>query len=188
LTELEEQGMILFNGKGKCNLCHESDEDQPLFTDFTFDNLGVPKNPGNPFYGMNNVYLPDGNAINPLGNAWIDPGLGGFLQHHPNPAWQAMAAENWGKHKVPTLRNVDKKPGPGNTKAYTHNGVFKSLYDVVHFYNTRDILPWPQPEVAQNVNDEELGNLGLNEQEELAIVEFMKTLSDGYVIKNNGNQ
>lgn len=188
LTELEEQGMILFNGKGKCNLCHPSDGNQPLFTDFSYDNLGTPKNPGNPFYEMYNVFLADGSAINPLGSAWIDPGLGGFLQDHPNAAWRAMAVENWGKHKVPTLRNVDKRPGPGVTKAYLHNGVFKSLLDVVHFYNTRDILPWPQPEVAQNVNTEELGNLGLSEQEEKAIVEFLKTLSDGYVIKNNGNQ
>ncbi|MES1219337.1 MAG: cytochrome c peroxidase [Bacteroidota bacterium] len=188
LTELENQGMILFNGKGKCNLCHSSDDEQPLFTDFTFDNLGTPKNPGNPFYAMNTIFLPDGNPVNPLGSAWVDPGLGGFLQNHPNPAWQAMAAENWGKHQVPTLRNVDKRPGPGNTKAYMHNGVFKSLAEVVHFYNTRDILSWPPPEVAQNVNTEELGNLGLTAQEELAIVAFLKTLSDGYVLKNNGNQ
>ena len=53
---------------------------------------------------------------------------------------------------------------------------------------TRDILNWPPPEVAQNVNTDELGDLGLNQQEELAIVAFLKTLSDGYVIKSNGNQ
>jgi len=188
LTELENQGMILFNGKGKCNLCHPSEGNQPLFTDFTFDNLGVPKNPGNPFYGMNNVLLDDGSQINPLGSSWIDPGLGGFLQHHPDPVWRSMAAENWGKHKVPTLRNVDKRPGPGVTKAYTHNGFFKSLEDVVHFYNTRDILSWPAPEVAQNVNRDELGDLGLTHEEELAIVAFLKTLSDGYVIGSNGHQ
>jgi len=41
---------MLFNGKGKCNLCHPSEGDNALFTDFTFDNLGVPKNPDNPFY------------------------------------------------------------------------------------------------------------------------------------------
>jgi cytochrome c peroxidase len=180
LTAVEEQGMILFNGKGGCNACHSSEGDRPLFTDFSFDNLGVPKNPSNPFYKMNNVYLPNGQPINPLGSAWIDPGLGGFLQQSDNPTWRAMASENWGKHKVPTLRNVDKRPGVGNAKAYTHNGVFKSLLEVVHFYNTRDVESWPQPEVAQNVNREELGNLGLTPEEEKAIVAFMKTLSDGY--------
>ena len=41
---------------------------QPLFTDFTFDNLGAPKNPDNPFYDMDEVYLDNGEAINPLGD------------------------------------------------------------------------------------------------------------------------
>ena len=97
--------------------------------------------------------------------------------------WSGMAVENMGKHKVPTLRNVNKKRGNGNGKAYMHNGVFKSLKEVVHFYNTRDVEVWPAPEVAVNVNDEELGNLGLTEMEEDAIVAFLKTLSDGFKIK-----
>jgi cytochrome c peroxidase len=189
LTREEAMGLELFNnvedGGGKCAGCHISepgpDGVPPLFTDFTFDNLGTPKNPHNPFYKMDKVYLPNGNPINPLGAMWIDPGLGGFLASSPDPAWQAMAADNMGKHKVPTLRNVDKRPGKGNIKAYMHNGVFKSLKEVVHFYNTRDIGKWPPPEVAETVNHEELGNLGLTDAEENAIVAFLKTLSDGYV-------
>ena len=63
-----------------------------------------------------------------------------------------------------------------------HNGVFKSLKEVVHFYNTRDVIAdWPPPEVEDNVNDAELGDLGLTDEEEDAIVAFMRTLSDGYV-------
>ncbi|MCB2218863.1 MAG: T9SS type A sorting domain-containing protein [Bacteroidetes bacterium] len=186
LTEEEEWGLDLFNDeeKGKCALCHISepgpDGTPPLFTDFTFDNLGTPKNPDNPFYNMNKVYLSNGSPINPIGADWIDYGLGGFLANHPDPAWQAMAGENMGKHKVPTLRNVDKKPGNNFTKAYMHNGVFKTLKEVVHFYNTRDVGMWPPPEVSANVNDDELGDLGLTDEEEDAIVAFMKTLSDGY--------
>jgi rSAM/selenodomain-associated transferase 2/rSAM/selenodomain-associated transferase 1 len=84
----------------------------------------------------------------------------------------------WGKHKVPTLRNVDKRPYPEFVKAYGHNGFFKSLEEIVHFYNTRDVEMWPEPEVPDTVNDEELGDLGLSEAEEAAIVTFMKTLSD----------
>ena len=186
LTPFEAWGLELFEdpAKGNCAACHPSQPgpggEPPLFTDFSFDNLGTPKNPNNPFYKMDKVYLPDGTPINPEGSAWIDPGLGGFLESHPNPAWQAMAGENLGKHKVPTLRNVDKRYGPGNVKAYMHNGVFKSLEEVVHFYNTRDVGNWPPPEVAENVNTDELGNLGLTAPEEAAIVAFMKTLSDGY--------
>ncbi len=85
-----------------------------------------------------------------------------------------------GSHKTPTLRNVDRRPSPGFVKAFMHNGYFKSLKDVVHFYNTRDKAGanWPPPEVAANVNRAEMGDLGLTDDEENAIVEFMKTLSD----------
>ncbi|HSG29656.1 MAG TPA: T9SS type A sorting domain-containing protein, partial [Candidatus Krumholzibacterium sp.] len=148
-------------------------------TDFTFDNLGVPKNPANPFYGMDEVYLDDGTPINPLGMDWIDPGLAGFLQTRPD--YQHLAAENYGKHKVPSLRNVGKRPSEEFIKAYSHNGFFTSLREIVHFYNTRDVGNWPPPEVPENVNTEELGDLGLSKTEEGLIVTFMETLSDGYV-------
>jgi cytochrome c peroxidase len=185
LTEQEEWGLELFEDeeKGNCAACHPSTvgpySDKPLFTDFSFDNLGVPKNPENPFYDMDEVYLDDGvTPINPEGDAWIDPGLGGFLMSIGQEP--AVYEAEWGKHKVPTLRNVDKRPGKKFPKAYGHNGFFKSLEEITHFYNTRDVETWPPPEVVENVNTEELGNLGLSAEEEAAIVEFMKTLSDGY--------
>jgi cytochrome c peroxidase len=178
LTAQEAFGLVLFEGKGKCALCHPSEGEGALFTDFTFDNLGVPKNPENPFYDMDEVYLDDGTPINPEGANWIDPGLGGFLANRTE--WADKAYENLGKHKVPTLRNVAKAPGIAFPKAYMHNGVFKSLKEVVHFYNTRDVEDWPPPEVVENVNQDELGDLGLTPEEEDAIVAFMMTLSDGY--------
>jgi cytochrome c peroxidase len=173
-TEEEDLGYDLFIGKALCSECHP----EPLFTDFTYDNLGVPRNPENPFYYMDTVYLEDGSPINPEGTGWIDKGLGGFLETRPE--WADLAKENYGKHKVPTLRNVGKENSEGFTKAFMHNGVFKSLEEVVHFYNARDIEDWPEPEVAENVNTLELGNLGLTEIEEAAVVAFMMTLSDGY--------
>jgi cytochrome c peroxidase len=183
-NDKELEGLAVFNdeSKGKCALCHVLEGMgglPPMLTDFTFDNLGTPKNPDNPFYDMDEVYLDDGSPINPLGNAWIDPGLGGFLETRPE--WAHMAMDNWGKHKVPTLRNVDKRPSEEFVKAYLHNGVFKDLRTVVNFYNTRDVADWPPPEVAINVNTDELGNLGLSKKEEVLIVKFMTTLSDGYV-------
>ena len=178
LTDQEAWGLELFEDIGMCSACHPSElghgGEPPLFTDFTFDNLGTPKNPENPFYEMD-------EAINPLGADWIDKGLGGFLETRPE--WASMAYENMGKHKVPTLRNVAKAPGKKFPKAYMHNGVFKTLKEVVHFYNTRDVEDWPEPEVAENVNVDELGNLGLTDEEEDAIVSFLETLSDGYKMK-----
>ncbi len=210
LSDVEKKGLKLFNGKGKCANCHISTVEQkcstsqstcngyncsssdsenntycstmnPLFTDYTFDNLGIPKNPDNPFYKQ-----PEG------GNSWIDPGLGGFLMTRMD--FKMYADQNYGKHKVPTLRNVDKRSYPMFVKAYGHNGYFKSLKEIVHFYNTRDKYPtynsgdprekmtcWPAPEVSANVNRTELGNLGLSDMEEDAIVSFLTTLSDGYM-------
>ncbi len=186
LTKEEQLGYALFRGKGMCHRCHISNDQEALFTDFTFDNLGIPQNPENPA-GV----APD----------FVDPGLGGFLKNAGYPEEVYMA--EWGKHKVPTLRNVDKRPYEDFVKAYGHNGYFKTLEGIVHFYNTRDVKRvcdsddcdgglcteaealaadcWPAPEVAENVNIDELGDLGLTPEEEDAIVAFLKTLSDGFV-------
>jgi hypothetical protein len=71
-------------------------------------------------------------------------------------------------------------------KAYLHNGHFKSLKEVVHFYNIRNSRPddFGDPDVAENVNRDELGNLGLKANEEDDVVAFLETLSDGYVIES----
>ena len=183
LRQEERRGLALFQTKGKCVKCHASEGRAPLFTDYTYDNLGIPKNPENPAY----LWKTEGQD-------WVDPGLGGFLASRTDYA--AYADANMGKHKVPTLRNVDLRPSDETVKAYGHNGYFKTLEGIVHFYNTRDVLPacpgdyteeaalaancWPAPEVAANLNTRELGNLGLSADEEAAIVAFLKTLSDGY--------
>jgi cytochrome c peroxidase len=166
LTAQEAWGLDLFEGKAMCSACHPSQAmngDPPLFTDFTYDNLGVPRNPENPWYTMPSGFNPDGAD-------WTDYGLGGRLGE----------AGEMGKMKVPTLRNVGMRPYEGFVQAYTHNGFFKSLEDIVHFYNTRDVAMWPAPEVAANVNTDELGDLGLTADEEAAVVAFMNTLTDGW--------
>lgn len=117
-----------------------------------------------------------------------------FTDLATRPDYASYAEANLGKHKVPTLRNV-AKGDDSIVKAYGHNGYFKTLYGIVHFYNTRDVLPtcpgdlteaqalaancWPAPEGVQNVNTDELGDLGLSLDEEQALVAFLRTLSDG---------
>lgn len=211
LTDEELWGLELFNAQnnnddikqedegGNCAACHSSDGNSPLFTDFTYENVGVPRNPDNPFYNMDRVYLDDCTPINPEGENWIDLGLGGFLNTSSVPEWKALAGENMGKQKVPTLRNVALKSENDFAKAYVHNGYFKDLKSIVHFFNTRDILEkcpdnfttekdalkmncWPNPETPENVNTEKIGNMGLNDSEEKAIVAFLETLSDGYYV------
>lgn len=179
LTAQERRGLKVFEAddKGNCAACHPSRPSNgtpPLFTDHSYDNLGVPKNPDNPFYTLDSVF-------NPEGLAFIDQGLGKQLQ---------SAHEN-GKIKVPTLRNI------ALTSPYMHNGYFKTLRGVVSFYSSRDTKfscksplateaqalrqhCWPTPEIVNNVNRTELGALNLTTSEINDLVAFLKTLNDGY--------
>ena len=218
LTADEQAGWDLFRGKAKCNTCHldgtqnslqksgtgtngatapgNASNVAPLFTDFTSSNLGVPRNPDNPFYYENK---PDASGFtpNPMGSGFTDLGVGLFLSGKsgalPNSEWAQYANKFDGKMQVSTLRNVDMRPSPTFVKAFMHNGYLKSLKEVVHFYNTRDIYKapdgscpaneekrtcWPAPEVSTNV-DMTIGNLGLSDAEENEIVAFLKTLTDG---------
>jgi len=110
---------------------------------------------------------------------FVDLGLGGFLND---------PRQN-GRFKTPHLRNINL------TGPYMHNGVLKTLKQVVHFYNTRDVLAvcdptngsldpgfgttcWPAPEVTENLDSNFVGDLGLTSEEEDAIVAFMQTFTD----------
>jgi cytochrome c peroxidase len=208
LTDDELAGWTLFRGKAKCNTCHldgtakagndtrtmtrDAADAGPLFTDFTAVNIGVPKNRALRFY-CENTPNNHGFTPNPEGNAHIDRGVGNFLRSSadPNLEWAQFARQFDGAVRVPTLRNVDRRPRATFIKAYTHNGYLKSLKEVVHFYNTRDALPrcngdddprektgcWPPPEVTANVNMT-IGKLGLTDREEDQIVAFLRTLTD----------
>ncbi len=165
LSASEKRGLEIFNDekRGNCAACHPSEKlengSHPLFTDYSYDNIGVPKLKQNPFYHLDRTFNPDGEKV-------IDLGLGGVLKK----------PEENGKFKVPTLRNV------ALTAPYMHNGFFNTLEEVVEFYNSRDKShKWGRPEVADNVNDEELGDLKLSAQEMKDLVAFMQTLSDGYL-------
>ena len=197
LTDSELVGLAVFNDRADCSSCHSLEagpDGYPLFTDFGYDNIGVPKNPENPFYAMPAAWNPDG--IN-----WIDVGLGDFLKNAGYPE-EVFAAE-LGKFKVPTLRNVDLRPSPDFVKAYGHNGAFKSLEDIVFFYHWRGMMDsvcagdppgsgsglemmcemmsqmFPPPEVDQN-----RAVLAMFPRPQVDnIVAFLRTLSDGYFVR-----
>lgn len=151
LSAQELRGQELF--KTNCAQCHsmESVEGKgPLFTNYTYANIGVPPNPQVP-------EVPD-------------LGLGGFLDSDEAPEqFAADAPEEMGKFKVPTLRNV------AFTAPYSHNGYFPTLKDIVMFKNSRD--NWPKPDVSKNLTAD-LGNLGLTDQGVDDIVAFLLTLTD----------
>jgi cytochrome c peroxidase len=183
----------------------------PLFTCFGSSNLGLPLNPRDAFFYQTK---PDsfGFTANPLGFGYRDLGLGTFLRSgfgswaSPNSTWTQFAPTNDGKMQTSTARNVamtpqkcstTEAPGPYFQKEFFHNGYAKSLKQLVHFYNTRDVFPfnvtsgncpagkiekvdcWPMPEVTNNM-DMTVGKLDLTDQEEDQIVAFLQTLTDGF--------
>jgi len=155
-TAEEEEGFDLFRGRGKCAHCHSigGGNEKTVFTDFKFHNIGVPSNP-------------EVISLANLPADFKDPGLGGFLND----------SKQVGRFKTTHLRNVELTP------PYMHNGVLATLKDVVRFYNTRDIPgEWPEPEITENLDSKFVGDLGLTDAEENAVVEFMKTLNDGYMV------
>ncbi len=166
-TKQEALGLSLFKAenKGNCAACHTvptlaSTKQNSTFTDFSYDNLGVPRNNlVRDLNGKDYEFVDNGLFQNPLVN---DTKLKGAF-------------------RVSTLRNI------AVTAPYMHNGVFKDLKTVVHFYNTRDVDgalnpetwdPWRTAEVDATKNTEELGDLKLSDAEEDALVAFMKTLTD----------
>jgi len=107
-----------------------------------------------------NIGLPKNREF-PMGNNPVDLGLGAITNSQ---------ADN-GRFKTPTLRNISV------TAPYMHNGVLKTLSDVVSFYNIRDSGAFGQPEVANNINNV-IGDLQLTADEEVAIVAFLRSLRD----------
>ena len=183
LSRQEKRGLELFNdpAKGNCARCHPStkgaDGSHPLFTDFTYDNLGVPRN----------VAL----AVNSDPNHF-DLGLCAR-----SPGELSTRTDLCGAFKVPSLRNVALR------QALFHNGHFKSLKEALTFYVQRDTNPaqfyplkrdgsvdkfndLPSP-YKTNVNTTEAPyNRKLGESPALSgteindLIGFLKTLTDGW--------
>jgi cytochrome c peroxidase len=153
LTAQEHNGLELFNdpAKGNCTACHPSQaqgySSHALFTDFTYDNIGVPRNWSIPANTPDAVSPVSGAALTAVLAAvdvpsdaqyvYYDLGLCGPLQPsatdiNARPDLSATTSL-CGLFKVPTLRNI------GLTAPYFHNGVFSDLHQVVEWYVTRDI-------------------------------------------------
>jgi cytochrome c peroxidase len=182
LSDQEMRGLALFNNpsKGNCQACHPSakaaDGSFPLFTDFSFDNLGVPRNPA--------IARNDDPA-------YFDLGL-------CERAELSARTDLCGAFKVPSLRNVARR------QAFFHNGRFGTLKDALTFYVQRDTNPekwYPlnadgtvrkfddlPPQYVANVNTVEApynrvlgGAPALSDAEIDDVIAFLTTLSDGYV-------
>jgi cytochrome c peroxidase len=183
LTDQELRGLAAFNDpvRGNCAGCHPSgrgaDGSLPLFTDFTYDNLGVPRNTA--------IAANDDDS-------YFDLGLCGPLRTD-----LADRSDLCGAFKVPTLRNIEL------TAPYFHNGRFTTLKQALEFYVRRDTNPeefYPldahgvvnkfddlPAAYKANVNTTEVpynrqpgDQPALNANEIDDVIAFLKTLTDGY--------
>ena len=187
LTPIEARGFELFTNpkQGNCIACHigKTDSKDPtdwIFTDFTYDALGVPRNPAIPANADPTVF--------DLGLC-KRPGIEAVLPK------EIKLESLCGQFKVPTLRNV------AITGPYYHNGAFASLRDAVAFYATRDVDPkrwYPKLKTGEvdklndlpggykdNANTEEVPydrkpgqRPRLSDQDIDALVAFLNTLTD----------
>lgn len=176
-------------GGGGCVACHngvprgdavtgDGTEPRQLYTDERFHNIGTPFNRQIPA---------------------VVKGEKKGLSGHITQVFADPTQPKDGFFRTPTVRNVAKGASKSFTKAYTHNGYFKSLKSLVHFYNTRDTKDdcearwgivdateeealandcWPRPEFPATAAFGVVGNLGLTPEQEDAIVAYLEALSD----------
>jgi cytochrome c peroxidase len=126
LTSAETRGMEVFTdpNTGNCASCHFQgaglNGSTALFTDFSYEAIGVPRNA----------------AIAANGSAsYYDLGVCGPLRSDHLPRSSGAVNAFCGMFKTPTLRNVATRG------VFFHNGVMHSLAQAIRFYNTRDTNP-----------------------------------------------
>ncbi|MEP4038564.1 cytochrome c peroxidase [Pseudophaeobacter sp.] len=166
----EELGRTLFFSEQftNCNQCHQLRSSpidaQETFSDYSYHNIGVPRNPATVAEaGMPSDFVDDGLLANP----------------------QVTDPAQRGKFRTPTLRNV------AVTGPYMHNGVFQDLRTVVLFYNRYNSKaeaaqinpetgqPWGAAPVPGTLSVPELTHgPALEERRVDALVAFLKTLTD----------
>ncbi len=158
LTSNQMRGLQVF--QANCASCHDSTAllTKQTFTNFTYHNVGLPRNPANPFYAMPASFNPDGNN-------YVDLGLGGALGD----------ANYYGQFKTPTLRNI------AMSWPYGHNGSIDTLSEMIAFMANRDLEPgrWI-PEYNGNL-DTGLGAMSLSLQDVADVESFLGTLNDTFV-------
>ncbi|WP_299534331.1 cytochrome c peroxidase [Ulvibacterium sp.] len=151
-TKEEKQGFNLYMGKALCATCH--------FIPLT--NGTVP-----PFFNDHEkevIGVPETGA-----NQKLDDDLGFYWRH------EKKLEVHRGMFKTPTVRNAEL------TAPYMHNGVYRTLEEVMDFYNKGGGGGMGFDLEYQTLPFDELN---LTPSEQNAIIAFMKTLTDTEVSSN----
>jgi cytochrome c peroxidase len=137
LTAQELRGLARFNNPstGNCAACHPSTSGDgvtpPMFTDFSYDNLGLPRNSN--IAANSDTAPPAYTPVNSTDDVhgYYDIGICGPFRDNGGLNLFGIC----GQFKVPTLRNI------AVTAPYFHNGQFATLTDALGFYVRRDTNP-----------------------------------------------
>ncbi len=154
MSAAAKRGYELFKGKAKCASCHTG----PNFTDGKVYNRGVPENPelwADPMRHMTYVAFGLFMGIENIMNIRRDVGAH-VLKHKAD-------GSDIGTFATPTLRELKY------TAPYMHNGTFKTLFEVVSFYN--------QGGGEDKNKDPGMKPLGLTFGEQQDLVAFLESLS-----------
>lgn len=146
LTRQERRGFDVFMGTGKCGTCHFA----PLFNGLT-----------PPFYRTSEAEIIGVPANADLDHPTLDSDVG-RANVEDNPL-------NRFAFKVPSLRNV------ALTAPYMHNGVFRTLEEVVEFYDRGGGVGIGLTLPYQSLPT---GKLGLSASDKKALVAFLGALTD----------
>jgi len=136
LTEKQKRGLALFLGQARCVSCHVIEEDNALFTDHLFHDIGI---------GVNQL----GKEIEPLARAFLvakAKGVDVDVEVLTNPKSSHLGRfaiddqlRSLGAFKTPTLRNIALTP------PYMHDGSIPTLREVVMHYNNGGTIDPSQP-------------------------------------------
>lgn len=149
-----KRGLALFQGKAQSIQCHNG----PLLSDESYHKLGVPRNPLFETSPLHQITLRYQHVIRGVPETLYrsaDRDLGLYYTTKQQP--------DKGKFRTPSLREVKY------TAPYMHNGVFRTLEEVIEFYNRGG---GDDPNKSALVKA-----LGLSEQEKKDLLQFLLSLS-----------
>jgi cytochrome c peroxidase len=164
-------GWALFNGKGRCNSCHQMSTSNPLGTDNRFHNIGVSARHQNfdqlAQKGLD--ALAKDNSTDTIDRLALETDLSelGRFVVSKNRA-------DIGAFKTQQVRNI------GITAPYMHDGSLQTLWDVIDHYNKGG--------EANAYLDGGIEPLNLSEDEVSQLVAFMFTLTDYRLVSDNNDE
>ncbi len=161
LTEEEEHGLRLFIGEGGCHFCHNG----PTLSNDAFHNIGLgtrdwlePTDIGR----YDGITMLQTSTFNASGE-WSDDPNGARAERIDR---LVQNTEQLGQFKTPSLRNLLQ------TAPYMHGGHFETLEEVVNHYSKLE------ESSVQGHSDETLKPLNWTDEQQQAMIAFLRTLDD----------